>query len=112
MEQELGTSGRVSLTGVRFDKDKVDLPADADKLVSDLATLLTKKPEWKIRVHALCDESADPATCKALSEKRAASFVGSLIAKGVDRQQVTADPTTDIDNDSKISNSQIQLVKY
>ena len=111
--QELSKSGRVALTGFRFDRDKADLPAGSDKLLGDFAALLAKKPEWKIRVEVQCDESVDAAQCKSLGGKRADAVAGTLVAKGVDKERVTAQPLAapgaSTDDTAK---AHIQLVKY
>jgi outer membrane protein OmpA-like peptidoglycan-associated protein len=114
VEQELAKSGRVALTGLRFDKDKVELPVTADQLFTDLAALLAKKPEWKIRIEANCDEAADPAACRALGEKRAEAVAGTLVAKGVDKGRLSASPTSaaPVPEEDDRTKAHIQLVKY
>jgi outer membrane protein OmpA-like peptidoglycan-associated protein len=92
VELELTKSGRVTLTGFKFDRDKTDLPSGSETLLDEVAALLVKKPDWKIRVEAQCDEAVDPAQCSSLRERRAAAFAGSLVAKGVDNTRVTATP--------------------
>jgi outer membrane protein OmpA-like peptidoglycan-associated protein len=114
VEQELAKSGRVALTGLRFDKDKVDLPVIADQLFTELAALLAKKPDWKIRIEANCDEAVDPAACRALGEKRAEAVAGTLVAKGVDKGRLSASPTSaaPVPEDDDRTKAHIQLVKY
>jgi outer membrane protein OmpA-like peptidoglycan-associated protein len=113
VEQELAKSGRVALTGLRFDKDKVELPVSADQLFTELAALLAKKPEWKIRIEANCDEAADPAVCKALGEKRAEAVAGTLVAKGVEKARLAAGPTSaQVPDEDERAKAHIQLVKY
>jgi outer membrane protein OmpA-like peptidoglycan-associated protein len=113
VEQELAKSGRVALTGLRFDKDAVNLPVTAEQLFTDLAALLAKKPDWKIRIEANCDESIDPAACTALGEKRAEAIAGTLVAKGVEKARLVAGPiNARIADEDERAKAQIQLVKY
>jgi outer membrane protein OmpA-like peptidoglycan-associated protein len=113
VEQELAKSGRVALTGLKFDKDAIVLPAGAEQLFADLAVLLAKKPEWKIRIEANCDESVDSAACKSLGEKRAEAVAGTLVAKGVDKGRLTASPlSAPPAEDEDRGRAHVQLVKY
>jgi outer membrane protein OmpA-like peptidoglycan-associated protein len=112
VEQELAKSARVVLTGLRFDKDAAALPAGADQLFADLAALLVKKPEWKIRIEAHCDEAADPIACKSMGERRAEIVAGTLVAKGVDKTRLTASPTELRPTAEDQAKAHIQLVKY
>jgi outer membrane protein OmpA-like peptidoglycan-associated protein len=113
VEQELATSGRVALIGFRFIKDQVDIPAGSEQLFTDLAAVLAKKPDWKIRIEANCDGAADPIACKALGEKRAEAVAGTLIVKGVEKERLTASLlSTAVTDDEDRTRAHIQLVKY
>lgn len=51
--------------------------------LDELAGLMTKKPEWRLKISGHTDNQGKPATNMKLSEKRAKAVMNYLISKGI-----------------------------
>lgn len=111
VEAELAKSGRIALQGLRFDKDKADLPPGGEKLLGDIALILAKKADWKIRVEARGDGPSNDPQSLALSEKRATVVASWLTERGVDKSRLLADGSRS-GSDEPCRTCFIDLVKY
>jgi OmpA-OmpF porin, OOP family len=87
-EDQFPASLRVILPAVRFATGKSDLPPNAEKVLSDIAALLAKKLDWKVRVDSYAADGADPASNLALSQARAAAIADWLSAHGVEKTRL------------------------
>jgi outer membrane protein OmpA-like peptidoglycan-associated protein len=86
---EMTKKGRVVLSGLNFDTEKSDLPADAEKVLAEVHQLLLRQPTWKIRVEGYTDDAADRQSNIALSKERASAVASWLLEHGIDRSRVS-----------------------
>lgn len=117
--EEMTKTGRVSLFGIRFEKNQSDLPADSDKILADVVALLVRQPEWKIRVDGHSDPLDEKAPSIALSQSRASAVAGWLLEHGIDKSRVSiqgygatklmGDSTTEAGREK---NRRIELVRF
>jgi outer membrane protein OmpA-like peptidoglycan-associated protein len=82
LAEEITKSGRVTLAGLQFQADKAELPADAEKVMSGVAALLARQPDWKIRVEAHGSETG-------AAQQRASAVATWLVDHGVDKTRVS-----------------------
>ena len=82
LAEEMTKSGRVTLSGVMFDSNNAEFPAGAERVMTEIAALLVRQPDWKIRVEAHGNESA-------LSQKRASAVATWLLDHGIDKTRVS-----------------------
>ena len=61
-------NGRVTLTGLNFDKDKAECRRMPRRSSAEVAALLVRQPDWKIRVEAHSGEAADKPRTRLLSQ--------------------------------------------
>jgi outer membrane protein OmpA-like peptidoglycan-associated protein len=87
-EDQFPASLRVILPAVKFAAGKSDLPPNAEKVLSDIAALLTKKLDWKVRVDSYAADGGDPASNLALSKARAAAIADWFSAHGVEKTRL------------------------
>ena len=83
LAEEMAKSGRVSLPNVTFPSHKAELPADAEKDLTEVAAMLVRQPDWKIRVEANAEEAADKQANLALSQQRASAVAAWLLEHGI-----------------------------
>jgi outer membrane protein OmpA-like peptidoglycan-associated protein len=74
---------------VYFDFDKSTLNPKGQQVVAEVATALKKLPSYKINLAGNTDTVASASYNQILSEKRAASVKGALIAAGIDATKIT-----------------------
>lgn len=74
---------------VQFLIGKYDIPEDAKFALYDLAKILTKNKELKLKVEGHTSKEGDLAFNKTLSERRAKSVVDFLISKGADSTRLS-----------------------
>jgi outer membrane protein OmpA-like peptidoglycan-associated protein len=89
LAEEMIKSGRVTLSGLSFDKEKFDMPAESEKVLAEVAALLVRQPDWKIRVEAHCAESTDKQANVVLSQKRASAVASWLLDHGIDKSRIS-----------------------
>lgn len=64
---------------IYFEKDKLDLSADGEKMLYDLTIIMTKNRDYFIEVTG----NSDPEESETVSTQRARKIVSNLISKGV-----------------------------
>jgi peptidoglycan-associated lipoprotein len=96
----MSKSGRVTLSGLQFEGDKADFPADAEKVMTEIAALLARQPDWKIRVEAHARESAT-------SEKRASAVASWLLEHGIDKTRLSVQGIAE-----STLNQRVDLVRF
>lgn len=74
---------------VYFDFDKSTLNAKGQQVVSEVAKGLKELSSYKVKLSGNTDTVASGAYNQKLSERRAASVKGALIAAGVDATKIT-----------------------
>jgi outer membrane protein OmpA-like peptidoglycan-associated protein len=87
-EDQFPASLRVSLPALKFATGKTELPRSAEKVLADIAALLAKKLDWKVRVDSYAADGADPASNLALSKARAAVIADWFSAHGVEKTRL------------------------
>jgi outer membrane protein OmpA-like peptidoglycan-associated protein len=107
LAEEMTKNGRVTLTGLNFDKEKFDMPADADKLLAEVAALLVRQPAWKIRIEACTAESTDKQANVVLSQKRASAVATWLLDHGIDKSRVSIQGLGDAD-----ASQRVELIRF
>lgn len=114
MSEEMARTGKVVLYNITFEKQKPALPADAEKVLSEVVAFLVRQPGLKIRVEGHADDAADAAANLTLSKERASAVASWLLEHGIDKTRVTIDGAGDSKPDGsgdKSKNSRIELVK-
>ena len=118
LSREISKAGRVAVYGINFDTGKAILRPESDKVLTQIATLLTSNPSWKMRVEGHTDNVGEDAANITLSEQRAAAVVDWLTQHGVDRGRLTSlglgDSSPVADNGSEEGrslNRRVELVK-
>jgi outer membrane protein OmpA-like peptidoglycan-associated protein len=89
LAEEMTKNGRVVLTGFTFAKAVFDLPADAERVLTELMQLLIRQPMWKICVEGYSDDAGDAHANTSLSQKRASAVASWLLDHGIDRSRVS-----------------------
>jgi outer membrane protein OmpA-like peptidoglycan-associated protein len=107
LAEEMLKSGRVTLAGLTFDKQKADMPPDAEKILVDIAALLVRQPDWKIRVDAYSSEAAGKQANMVLSQKRASAVATWLLDHGIDKSRLSINGLGDAD-----AAERIELVRF
>jgi outer membrane protein OmpA-like peptidoglycan-associated protein len=108
--EEMTKSGRVVLSGLFFDKEKFELPADAERVLSEVMKLLVRQPDWKIRVDGYTEDAGEAAANVSLSQKRASAVASWLLEHGIDRSRVSIQGMGN-GKESDIK-SRIEIVKF
>lgn len=81
---------RIVLRGVNFDFDKSEIRPDASVILDEAASLLSGKPDVKIRVEGHTDATGPEAYNQGLSERRADSVRKFLVEKGIGEPRLTS----------------------
>ena len=74
-----------------FFQGKADLSDDAKFVLHDLAQLMQKHPELKLKLVGHTSAEGDPAFNQALSEARAQAAVDFLVGRGIDAARLEAE---------------------
>jgi OOP family OmpA-OmpF porin len=80
----------VVLKGVNFDTAKATLTADSRATLDEVVASLTANPPVKVEIGGHTDSRSSDAYNQKLSEARATSVVGYLVAHGVAADRLTA----------------------
>jgi outer membrane protein OmpA-like peptidoglycan-associated protein len=107
LADDMVKNGRVTLQGFNFDKEKFDMPIDADKILAEVASLLVRQPNWKICVEAHSGDAANRPANVALSQKRASAIATWLMDHGIDKSRVSIQGLGDPDPSQRI-----ELVRF
>ena len=118
LARELNKAGRVAVYGINFDTGNATLRPESDKVLSQIAAVLTSNPSWTMRVEGHTDNVGQKAANLALSERRAAAVVDWLTRHGVARTRLISlgmgDSSPVADNGSEEGrslNRRVELVK-
>lgn len=117
MKKSLDATGRVALY-VNFDTDKTIVKPESQPLLAEVVKLLEGDATLKLTIEGHTDDAGTPARNQTLSQGRANSVMGQLIAAGIDPARLQAkgfgqtkpigDNATD---DGKAKNRRVELVK-
>lgn len=116
--EQINKNGRVSVYGINFDTGKATLRPESEKVLEEVAKLLTANPDWYLLVAGHTDDVGSDAVNLPLSQKRAEAVIAWLGGKGIERQRLTgagfgarkplADNATD---EGKAKNRRVDLIK-
>ncbi|MCL1861021.1 MAG: OmpA family protein [Proteobacteria bacterium] len=119
MQESLEKSGKVQLYGVNFDFDSDVLRPESGTVLDEVVNLAKANPSWKFEVGGHTDSVGSADYNLKLSDRRAASVVRYLTAKGVEAARLKAKGygatrplIADADNDAAhAQNRRVELVK-
>jgi len=77
-----------NFNAAKFEQGKYDLNDDAKFVLHDLAKLLEKNPDLKLKIEGHTSAEGDAAANKTLSENRAKATVDFLVSQGVDKARL------------------------
>jgi outer membrane protein OmpA-like peptidoglycan-associated protein len=117
LKAQIDKTGKVALH-VNFATDKTDILPDSQPQIEQVVQLLKQDPVLKLAINGYTDATGDPAHNKTLSEGRAKAVAAAIIAKGIDRNRLSAagfgdaDPVADnATEEGKAQNRRVELVK-
>lgn len=76
-------------SAIHFATGQFAIPADAEGILSEVATQLKAHPEWDWEVQGYTDNVGDKTANQKLSEQRATAVANWLTAHGVERARLT-----------------------
>lgn len=90
IEERLKKDGRVDVYGIYFDFAKSTLRPESERVLDEIATILTSNPTWKLKVDGHTDNIGGDDYNVDLSQRRAAAVKAAL----VDRYRIAPDRLT------------------
>jgi OOP family OmpA-OmpF porin len=118
MAQALASTGRIALYGILFDTGKDVIKPESEKLLAEVAALLNKDANLKVRIEGHTDNVGKPADNLALSTKRAESVKRWLTAKGIAAARLesaglgdTRPVAPNTSDDGRAKNRRVELVR-
>lgn len=118
LAEEIRKSGRVAVYGITFATGKAIVQPESDKVLTEIAALLTKNADWKLRIEGHTDNVGAKVANQKLSEQRGAAVVAWLTSHGVDKSRLTSQGFGDTkpvgDNgteEGRTKNRRVDLVK-
>jgi outer membrane protein OmpA-like peptidoglycan-associated protein len=81
IEQELQTQGRAKVYGIYFDFASDSLRAESKTVLDEIADVMRKHPDWKLRVEGHTDNVGGNAYNLDLSNRRAAAVKQALVSQ-------------------------------
>lgn len=116
---EIEKSGRVAVYGINFATGKADINPDSASVLAEVAGVLAKRPDWKLRIEGHTDNVGNAKANLDLSQRRAQSVKDWLVKKhGVAADRLTTQgfgatvPVGDNRTDEgKAKNRRVELVK-
>jgi len=110
--------GRVAIYGITFDTGQSTITPQSDAALTEMVTLLTNNPSWRMRIEGHTDNVGTTALNSSLSIRRAAAVETWLVAHGVNGARLTHEGYGDSrpvgDNsteDGRARNRCVELVK-
>ncbi len=117
MKKTLDATGHVALY-VNFDTDKTSIRPESAPIIGEIVKLLNNNPGLNLTVEGHTDNVGGAAHNQTLSEGRANSVVGALMAQGVPMSRLTpkgfgaSKPVADNGaEDGRAKNRRVELVK-
>jgi outer membrane protein OmpA-like peptidoglycan-associated protein len=87
LETDLAEKGRAEIYGIYFDFDSDQIRSESEPVLTEIADVLKKQPEWKLNVEGHTDNVGGDKHNLDLSQRRAASVINALVT----RYQIPAD---------------------
>ena len=118
MEQALDAEGKIALYGILFDFDKDVIKPESKPTLDEIATLLSGKPDLKVKIVGHTDNQGTAEYNLDLSKRRAASVVAALTGQyGIAADRLTSEgmgasqPVDTNDTDAgRAKNRRVELV--
>ncbi len=114
---EINAKGQISLY-ISFASGQAALPSDSGPIIAEIAKLMGKAAELRLRIEGHTDNVGVAANNKKLSEERAISVMQALVKKGVSPSRLEAigygqeKPIADNSTDKgRYENRRVELVK-
>lgn len=114
---ELNKSGKIALY-INFETGKSVIKPESQKIIDDIAQMLTDNATVKISIEGHTDNVGTPASNKALSESRSKAVMNALVAKGIAGARMSSKgwgqdkPTDDNTTEAgKAKNRRVEIVK-
>jgi OOP family OmpA-OmpF porin len=118
MAEQLAASGQVTLRGILFDTGKTDIKPESGPLLDEVAAMLKKNADLKVRIEGHTDNVGAKAANLALSKGRATAVKTALVAKGIEGGRMATEGFGDTkpvaDNaaeEGRAQNRRVELVK-
>ncbi len=113
----LNKEGKVALY-INFETSKSEINPESQGIVDQLVTILNTDKSLRISIEGHTDNAGNPKTNLALSESRARAVMEAIIAKGVDKNRLSAKgwgskkPIADNNTeDAKARNRRVEIIK-
>lgn len=113
----LDTDGHISLY-INFETGKSDIKPDSQKIIDQIAEMLTANPTLKVSIEGHTDNTGTPVANKTLSENRAKAVMNNLIARGINKSVLSSKgwgqdkPISDNGSEEgKAKNRRVEIVK-
>jgi outer membrane protein OmpA-like peptidoglycan-associated protein len=81
MEQQLKDTGKVEVYGIYFDTASATIRPESEPVLKEIADVMKKNPDWKLRVDGHTDNIGGDASNLVLSNKRAAAVKQALVER-------------------------------
>jgi len=81
IEKELKEQGRAEIYGIYFDFDSDQLRSESEPVLTEIAEVLKKQPDWKLSVRGHTDNVGGDTHNLDLSQRRAASVIKALFTR-------------------------------
>lgn len=114
---ELNKNGHIALY-INFETGKSNIKSESQKIIDEIAEMLTQNPTLKVSIEGHTDNVGTPANNQTLSVSRANAVVASLTAKGIDKTRLSAKgwgqtkPIADnTKEEGKALNRRVEIVK-
>ncbi|MDA8018079.1 MAG: OmpA family protein [Thermoanaerobaculia bacterium] len=119
MAEQIATTGRTPVYGIRFESGQANLTSRASGALSEVAKLLRENPDLRLRIEGHTDDRGGADVNMALSVRRAESVLQHLTAvHGIQAGRLTAvgrgagDPVSKNDTAAgRAQNRRVELVK-
>jgi outer membrane protein OmpA-like peptidoglycan-associated protein len=109
----------LAVKSVKFESGKAILKAESGKILTDIAEIMGKYPEYMLRIEGHTDNVGKPDHNQLLSEQRAKACLDFLAGKGVDSKRVqtagfgSSKPITDNKTATgKATNRRVEFILY
>jgi outer membrane protein OmpA-like peptidoglycan-associated protein len=87
-EDQFPATLRVFLPAVKFAVGKSAISPASEKVLTEIAGMLAKKIEWKLRIDGYAADGPDSATNMALAKARATAIVNWFAAHGIAKERL------------------------
>lgn len=90
LEQKDVEKLKVAMKAVKFEVGKSVLKAESNKILTEVAQIMVKYPDYHLKIEGHTDNVGKPDKNKLLSEQRATACANFLIGKGIGATRISA----------------------